>query len=339
MDSLSFIEFLRGYGEKSPPSMIYQEGQDFGQWQQQFRERLDGLMGPVPDCVEPTVDVLDTEELETHTRHRLQIAVNEFCSLPAFLLVPKGMAEGEKRPGILALHGHAKFGMESIAGLDTPQVRQYGYRAYGREAVDAGFVVLCPAWWGWPGRDGHVERVGTRDKCNVIQMAAGMYGVNVIALHIQDGQAALDALCSRPEVDPGRIGCMGNSYGGRTTMWVSIYDDRIRACVPSGCMNTFRERSLKLSSCGIQYLPGLLQYGDVPELFSLMAPRPMQLMTGEKDGLITDSDRDAMIAVVRRAYELCGASDNLDYALHPEGHMLVWELAEPFLRKHLAFEG
>ncbi|MFA7260757.1 MAG: hypothetical protein WC013_14745, partial [Aeromonas bestiarum] len=64
---------------------------------------------------------------------------------------------------------------------------------------------------------------------------------------------------------------------GRTAMWATIFDDRIRACVASGCMNTFRERSLKLAACGVQYPYGLLRLGDVPELFSLIAPRPLQL--------------------------------------------------------------
>lgn len=61
----------------------------------------------------------------------------------------------------------------------------------------------------------------------------------------------------------------------------------------------------------------------------------MQLMVGEKDPLINDHDRDAMLATVRRAHELTGAPQNLDYALHPGGHTFVWELAEPFLRRHL----
>jgi hypothetical protein len=60
-------------------------------------------------------------------------------------------------------------------------------------------------------------------------------------------------------------------------MWFTIFDERIRACVASGCMNMFRERSLKLASCGIQFLTGVLQYGDVDELFVLIPPRPMQL--------------------------------------------------------------
>ena len=128
---------------------------------------------------------------------------------------------------------------------------------------------------------------------------------------------------------------MGNSYGGRTTMWLTLFDKRIQACIPSGCMNTFRERSLKLSSCAIQNLPGLLQYGDVPELFSLITPRPMQLQAGIGDSLITPSDRDHICAVVKKAYHKLDAAANFDYVLHPQGHTLQWKYAKSFLARHL----
>ena len=217
--------------------------------------------------------------------------------------------------------------------------RAYSTQCAGERGVSAsvqsGYVVLVPAWWGWAGRDGHLDLVGRRDKCNVIQMAASMYGLSVLSLHIQGAQAALDALAAQPEVDAARIGCLGNSYGGRTSMWFTIFDERIRACAASGCMNTFRERSLKLSSCGIQYLPGLLRYGDVPELFSLIAPRPLQLQAGEGDPLITPSDRDMIERTVRRAYRLPGAEQNFSYVLHGEGHLLLWKPARAFLEQHL----
>ena len=214
-------------------------------------------------------------------------------------------------------------------------MRQTDYDPYALRAVRAGFVVLAPAWWGWPGRDGHVERVGNRDKCNVIQMAASMYGLHVLSLHIQDGQAAIDVLSSRSEVDSDHIGCIGNSYGGRTTMWLTVFDQRIKACVPAGCMNHFRERSLKLGSCAIQYFHGLLRYGDVQEVFSLIAPRAMQLQAGKGDSLITNKDRDFIKGVVERAYVLREAKGNFEYVLHSRGHQLAWDSAEPFLRKHL----
>ena len=338
MLSESFIDFLNAYGSAHPPTMIYGEGEDFGEWQARLRSQLETLRGPLPERVEPEVEIVESVACGDHTRYLMRVPVNAFSALVAYLLVPKGIPPGERRPGLIASHGHAKYGIDTICGVRGMYEEDQARRAYGLSAVQAGYVVLAPAWWGWAGRDGHLDRVGVRDRCNVIQMAAAMYGMNVTALHIQDGQAALDALAARPEVDASRMGCLGNSYGGRTTMWLTVFDERIKACVPTGCMNTFRERSLKLSSCGIQYLPGLLQYGDVPELFGLIAPRPMQLQAGEGDSLITPSDRDAILETVRQAYSLLEKEASFEYVLHTDGHLLRWDLAEPFLKRHLGGE-
>lgn len=335
MHSASFVDFLDAYGEACPPKLVYQEGEDFGQWQSRFRTQMESLLGPLPARVAPKAVILETAELETHTRHLLEIPVNDFVHLPAYLLVPRGASAENPRPGVLVSHGHHHHGIDSLCGLKPHDGDDSGTYNDALNAVESGYVVIAPAWWGWAGRDGHLGQTAGRDKCNVVQMAAGMYGLNVLALHIQDGQAALDVLAARPEVGADRIGCLGNSYGGRTTMWLTIFDERIKACIPAGCMNTFRERSLKLSSCAIQYLPGLLRYGDVPEVFSLIAPRPMQLHVGAQDGLITPADRDAMVQTVRRAYALLRAEENLDYAVHSGGHRIDWALAEAFLRKHL----
>ena len=315
--------------------MIYREGEDFGRWAQRLREKLEALRGPVPERVDPVVEVVESVPAPGHTRHVLRISVSEFSTLPAYLLVPDDLRSGQRRAGLIVSHGHHTYGIDSVCGVRGMDEESGPRSADALHAVQSGYVVLAPAWWGWPGRDRDMDRTEGRDRCNVIQTAAAMYGMNVLSLHIQDGQAAIDAFSAHAEVDPDRIGCIGNSYGGRTTMWLTVFDERIKACVPAGCMNTFRERSLKLSSCGIQYLPGLLQYADVPEVFALIAPRPMQLQSGEGDSLITPSDRDAMEATVRAAYRACDATDDFDCVLHGEGHTLVWELAKGFLEKHL----
>lgn len=332
----SFVDFLESYGKTFRPALRYDAGRNFDAWRQDLFEAVTSLRGPVPDRVESIAEVVETWEEPDHTRHLVRVPVTAFSALAAYLLVPKDISAGETRPGLIASHGHTKNGIDTTCGVVGTEDAEQAKRAYGLEAVRSGYVVLAPAWWGWHGRDGHLERVGGRDKCNVIQMAAAMYGMNVTDLHIQDGQAAVDALAAHPNVDPSRIGCIGNSYGGRTTMWMAIFDERIRACVPAGCMNTFRERSLKLSSCGIQYLPGILRYGDVADLFCLVAPRAMQLQAGAKDGLITPSDRDAINETVRSAYQRAGAEGKYEFVLHPDGHYLKWDLAEPFLRTHLA---
>jgi len=332
----SFADYLLRYGDAHPPAGRYRDKDDFAVWQKRFRGQLEDLRGPVPERVPMQVVHEDAVREDDHTRYLLRFDVNRFASLPAYLLVPHGLAEGEKRPGILMLHGHCTHGMDSLCGLKGVIDDEGRRRSYALLAVRSGYVVMVPAWWGWTGRDGHAALVGAkRDPCNVIQMAASMYGFNVLDLHIQDAQAALDALAARPEVDPARLGCAGNSYGGRTAMWATIFDDRIKACVASGCMNTFRERSLKLAACGVQYPYGLLRLGDVPELFSMIAPRPLQLQAGVKDRLITPSDRDEIAAVVRRAYRALNAEDRLDYVLHDDAHIMLWERAEPFFKRHL----
>jgi hypothetical protein len=40
-------------------------------------------------------------------------------------------------------------------------------------------------------------------------------------------------------------------------------------------------------------------------------------------------------ATVRRSYRLLDAEGNINYARHPEGHLLRWDLAEPFLKAYL----
>lgn len=336
MASQSFEDLLHNYGSTYPPALPVPADGDIRTWRHELIFRIRELLGDVLSRVALTVKTIQTTVCQGHVRHDLRIAVNALTSLPAYLLVPDNLVEGEKRPAIIALHGHTKFGRDTIAGLDNPHTRSEPALATGLDAVRAGYVALVPAWWGFPGRDAHAERIPKgSEPCNVIQVAASMYGLNVLALHLQDAEAAVDFLSQRPEVDASRIGCMGNSLGGRMAMWLAAMDQRIAATVASGCMNTFRERSLKLRSCAVQCPVGMLRYGDVQEVFSTIAPRPLQLMTGSADKLMMAADVTMIHQTVRHAYHALDAQNNLDFAVHPGGHCLVWELASPFLEKHL----
>jgi len=335
LKSFHFADFLKEYGQANPPQLCYKSSDDFVQWQSNFFNQLKKLQGPVPERIPLQAKLIKEVRENDHMRYLYHIQVNTFSTLPVYLLVPHNIKAQEKRPALLALHGHCTLGIDTVAGVRGMNQGDDSLRSYGLFAAQSGYIVVTPAWWGWPGRDKHLEQIGSqRDRCNVIQMAASMYGINVLTLHLQDAQAAVDFLYEQEQVDCERIGCLGNSYGGRTAMWSTIFDQRIKACVAAGCMNTFRERSTKLSSCGIQFFPGLLQYGDVPELFSLIAPRPLQLQSGLKDQLITASDRDEMLKVVKEGYKHTGQSENLDYYSHKGGHLLIWKAAEKFFNRY-----
>ena len=332
----AFHDFLQRLGDARPPQLAYDDACDVPAWQARLREKVRELLGPVPDRVAAEAECVETVEQPDHVRQLLMIPVSAISRVPAYLLLPRDLAPGERRAGVIVLHGHGKHGIDQMAGVRLGDKPDAADRCYALNAVRAGHVVITPCWWGWDQRDGHVELARGQDKCNKIQIAANMYGLNVLALHMQDAAAAIDVLLARPEVDPARVGCLGHSYGGRTTMWLSILDNRIKAVVAGGCMNTFRERSLKLASCGVQYPFGILRYADVPELLSLIAPRPLQLQAGEQDPLINERDREHIRATVGRVYERLGVADRFEYHQQPGGHILDWPAAEQFLQRRLA---
>jgi dienelactone hydrolase len=217
-------------------------------------------------------------------------------------------------PGLLCLHGHGDFGKDSVVGIvDTPERQaEVGRLKYdfGRKFAEKGYVVLAPDLRGFGERHPDYPKKRT-DYCPRNYMCATLLGTTVVALHLCDLGVALDVLQSLDFVDGERLGCAGLSLGGRMTMMITAIDDRVKIAVPSGCMNLYQERYQALKQCGAQLIPGLLQFGDTPEIFSLIAPRPMVIEIGTKDPLIPHDWAERGLERVRRAYTAAGALDRL----------------------------
>jgi len=332
-DEFSFRQLLIRHAQENPPSMIYRGG-DFREWQEKFFDKLVELRGDLPARVPMQPEVAERVQEKDHIRERIYFYSMEGVRVSAYMLIPLDLKEGERRPGLLCLHGHTQDGKETIVGLSGTDPKN-PYRSYALDMVRAGFVTLTPDWWGWSERAEPDFNMGDRDKCNVKFMAAAMYGIPLLSLMILDGQAALDYFASRPEVDSSRIGCLGNSFGGRMTMYMTVFDKRIKACAPSGCANLFRERSSKLSSCGAQFFPGLLKYGDVGEIFSLIAPRPCLHIIGKSDGLLFEEDVEEIRSKVQNSYDMLNASENVEFFVHDGGHCFHSDAGVEWFRRVL----
>lgn len=109
-----------------------------------------------------------------------------------------------------------------------------------------------------------------------------MSGVSVEALHDLDNMRAIDYLCSRPDVDSQKIGCTGASGGGNHTMYVAALDERIRVAVPVCSVERFVDY-LNKGACICETVPGIATYADIPEICSLIAPRPLLVINGTLD--------------------------------------------------------
>jgi dienelactone hydrolase len=114
-----------------------------------------------------------------------------------------------------------------------------------------------------------------------------LIGEELTHYRIWDGMCGIDYLTSRPEVDPSRIGCTGQSGGGLYTTYLTALDSRI-GCAASnegGADNRWPIEVIPYSPLGIgdidqEIFPAAIYGVDQADLFMAIAPRPMLITTG-----------------------------------------------------------
>ena len=112
-----------------------------------------------------------------------------------------------------------------------------------------------------------------------------LLGRSTARFEIWDGMRAIDYLQSRPEIDPSRIGCTGNSGGGTQTSYLMALDDRIKAAAPS-CYITGFEALLSTigPQDGEQNIFGQLAFGmDHADYLMMRAPTAILMCVATKD--------------------------------------------------------
>jgi len=120
------------------------------------------------------------------------------------------------------------------------------------------------------------------------------------------------------------------------TMMVAALDPRVRVAVISGALNVFQERVQGGGySCGAQVIPGLLQYGDTPEIGSLIAPRPVIWEAGLHDKLMVAGWLEKATDRMQRAYKAAGKPDCFSVHRFDGGHAWHGETAIPLLATYL----
>lgn len=282
-------------------------------WQTRFRAKLAELLGAFQPPPKWTTTVESESDEGDHVRQSLLLEAPGHPTLPLHLLRPK--EPKGPLPAVLALHGHGPFGHDAVAGIDDTAARRediakFNYD-YGRQLARRGYVVAAPCFQPFGRRLDSNEAYGGSDACAVSFVRLQLLGRVLMAENLRDALWAFSLLADAPEVDAGRIGCVGLSYGGRMTMLTAAMEPRIRVAVPSGALNVMQERAMLRYSCGAQVIPGLLQYGDVPEIAGLIAPRPALWEVGSNDGLMVKHWIEPAWERIRRPYEAMQAADQL----------------------------
>ncbi len=334
----------------APRKLTFKRGIDFNNWQGQFKAKILELLGPMPKSVPLKMEVVEDErvtELSDYgippfRQQHIVFDSEPYASVPAYLLIPDDLKPGERRPAILNAHGHGP-GKSLLVGLAPksfkPNSDQLSNEAAALFLVKEGYVVLAPDWrpFGERALDAKYCRQG-RDACNVTAMSFEYFGYTLLALNIWDARRSIDLLQSLPFVDPDRMGMTGLSYGGTMTTYTTALDSRIKAAVVSGYLSTLDDamsmRGLG-NYCGSQYLPGLLNWGDIPDVVGLIAPRPLLIESGTKDDCFIFDDTTRAYEKLRTIYAAAGALEKLDRDVAEVPHSYILKKMMPFFKKYL----
>ncbi len=303
-------------------------------WQHEFRVKLlELLKNPQPPSKWTVVREVEVRN-EDHIREELLLQSDGMPTVPLHVLRPTGSPG--PWPVVLCVHGHGPFGHDPVAGKDddaavAKAMAESNYD-YARQLVREGFITAAPCLTPFGRRLGDRAAYGNQDPCAVTFIRMQLLGRVLMGENLRDLLWTLDYLQSRSDVKKDRVGCVGLSYGGRMTMLTAGADERVRVAVVSGALNVMQERIAGHYSCGAQVIPGLLQFGDIPEIGSLIAPRPCLWEVGSQDKLIDPSWAEAALERMRRAYQAFRAVPELRVDRFDGGHRWNGQEAIALLR-------
>ncbi|MFO7973348.1 MAG: acetylxylan esterase [Candidatus Hydrogenedentota bacterium] len=224
----------------------------------------------------------------------------------ALLFVPESSDHAPPYPGILVPCGHAA----NAKAHDTYQsvgafLALNGMAALVFDPIDQGERAQ------FLDENGEAPFWGTKAH-TMVGIGSMLLGRNTATYEIWDGMRGIDYLQSRPEVDPERIGCTGNSGGGTQTSFMMALDNRIDAAAPSCYLNLLKEQTRRTSGDAEQNIYGQLRWGmEHPDYVMMRAPMPVKILAATHDFFDINATWQNF-RYAKRLYSRLGYSENVD---------------------------
>lgn len=303
---------------------------------EEIRRLLTVFLGEPPTS-KPPLSAKITEETthDTHTLQRVVFDAGPNESVPAFLLRPRNLRG--KAPVVICPHQTTQAGKKEPAGLASNAQLHTALHLVQRGFVTFTYDAIC---------------FGERH-----DPASGHYGDaipfyrkhprwSLLGKMVWDLSRAIDYLETLDFVDANRIGSVGHSHGGITTLFAMAFDERVKAGASNCGFDTFRiDGNTWRWSRATALLPRLGFYTSNPdlnmdfyravpdsevihtpfemhELLALIAPRPLLLSTSDEDFVFPNGGWSARRALARLGpvYELLGAKERLSSYFFNGGH-------------------
>jgi dienelactone hydrolase len=250
-----------------------------------------------------------------------------------YLLLPKDLKPGERRPVVVCQHGLEGLPADTIT--DDPKSGGWGpYKAFAARLAERGFVVYAP----------HNPYRG-HDNFRVLQRKANPLKKSLFSVIVAQHDVTLDWLAQLPFVDASRIGFYGLSYGGKTAMRVPALLDRYALSICSADFNEWVRKNATVDSTysylfTMEYEMPEWNLGhtfNYAEMAALIAPRPFMVERGHDDGVAPDEWVAYEYAKVRHFYDRLGLGDRTAIEFFNGPHTINGMGTFRFLHKHLGW--
>lgn len=254
--------------------------------------------------------------------------------VPGILLKLPG--EG-RRPAVIVMHGTGGRKEAEMASL-----KEFAARGFIAIAIDARY---------------HGERGNQADYNAAIARAFEKGDGHPLYWDtVWDAMRLVDYLETRPDVDAKRIGLMGISKGGIETYFTAAADERIAVAVPCIGVQSFRWAldheawqgrvgtigkgfAAAAKSAGVErpdtafvsrfydrVVPGINTDFDGPVMLTLIAPRPLLIINGDRDDKTPLDGVNLCADAARSAYRTAGVPEKFKQIVERDtGHFVTTE--------------
>lgn len=315
---------------------------EFEVWQKEFRNKLKEKLGISQlekqlSSFKVKARKIDSEDIGYAIRERWEIWTEPTVPLPFVLLLPKNK-EG-KLPLMITPHGHGK-NTETYAGIYLSEQEriegEVGERNVAVQAVQNGFIAIAPTSRGFGKTRTSEDK--TKDipySCRTQLMHDLLVGRTPIGDRVWDISKLIDWALAELPIDKSNIIVSGNSGGGTTTLFAGACDTRISISIPSSYFCTFTGSIGSMYHCECNYVPGILEYGEMSDIAGLTAPRYFCALNGKEDNMFPLEEAKKAFSNLKKIYTAAGVPDNCELYVGNGGHRYYKEGAWNFINKHL----
>ncbi len=330
-DLLRFCEYSRmeTFWNKLKPTTPEQWSEDIAAYKKDFWDNVIGRLPAANVPANPRARLI--QETDKWTCHEVVLDVWSGVYAWGYLLLPKDLKPGEKRPVVVCQHGLEGL-PEDVINDDEKSRPWRAYKAFAARLAERGFITFAP----------HNPYRG-HDDFRVLQRKLNPLGKTLFSVILAQHDRILDWLSEQPFVDPKRIGFYGLSYGGKSAMRLPSLLDRYALSICSADFNEWVRKNTTVDRRHSYVFTGEYEIFEFDlghtynyaEMALMVAPRPFMVERGHNDGVAPDEWVAYEYAKIRRTYAYLGIPDRTEIEYFNGPHTINGQGTYRFLHKHL----